>query len=549
MKILILGSGQVGSTVAQNLASVPSNDVTIIDIDEKALNRISSRLDVQTIVGNGASPFTLEQAGAADSDLLLALTRSDETNIVASKIAADLFNIPSRIARVRSSEYLEYPVDGSDNPEEGSLNIFGITETISPEQLVTEQLVGLLNYTSSLQVLSFANDKVRMVIVQARKGGLLIGREIADINQHLLEGVDCQICAIYRNNRLIVPTPQTVIIEGDEVLFAADINSVEAIMRELRPKEARTRRIMIAGGGNIGYRLAKQLESKYDIKIIEYKPHRAEWLAENLDNTLVLQGSATDETLLDEEYIDEIDVFCALTNDDENNIMSSLLAKNLGAKRVITIVNRSSYVDLLEGNKIDIVVSPHLITMAPSSPTSAAATSLPSTLCAAARPKPSKWWYMATKTLPPSSAAASAASNGQATATSPPSSAAQPARSSWDTTPKPSSKTATTLSSSSHAAASCRSWKNSFKSKWAFSVKPKIHPLEDIKRPSENLFRRPLFLFYLRFGNTVFTAKPNKTNHTQYNHRHAQPLTHRQAQSQQAEIVVRLAGKFGDKAE
>ena len=222
---------------------------------------------------------------------------------------------------MRSSEYLEYPVAGSDNPEECSLNIFGITETISPEQLVTEQLVGLLNYTSSLQVLSFANDQVRMVIVQARKGGLLIDREIIDINQHLPEGVDCQICAIYRNNRLIVPTPQTVIIEGDEVLFAADINSVEAIMRELRPKEARTRRIMIAGGGNIGYRLAKQLESKYDIKIIEYKPHRAEWLAENLDNTLVLQGSATDETLLDEEYIDEIDVFCALTNDDENNIM------------------------------------------------------------------------------------------------------------------------------------------------------------------------------------------------------------------------------------
>ena len=115
---------------------------------------------------------------------------------------------------MRSSEYLEYPVAGSDNPEEGSLNIFGITETISPEQLVTEQLVGLLNYTSSLQVLSFANDKVRMVIVQARKGGLLIGREIADINQHLLEGVDCQICAIYRNNRLIVPTPQTVIMKA-----------------------------------------------------------------------------------------------------------------------------------------------------------------------------------------------------------------------------------------------------------------------------------------------------------------------------------------------
>ena len=363
MKILILGSGQVGSTVAQNLASVPSNDVTIIDIDEKALNRISSRLDVQTIVGNGASPFTLEQAGAADSDLLLALTRSDETNIVASKIAADLFNIPSRIARVRSSEYLEYPVDGSDNPEEGSLNIFGITETISPEQLVTEQLVGLLNYTSSLQVLSFANDKVRMVIVQARKGGLLIGREIADINQHLLEGVDCQICAIYRNNKLIMPTPQTVIQQGDEVFVAAATSQVAEVLRELRPQQQPTRRVMIAGGGQIGFRLSRQLEDRFDVKIIEINEKRAEWLSENLNSTLVLHGSAADESLLEGEYIDEIDVFCALTNDDENNIMAGMLAKSLGAKRVIAIVNRSSYVDLLQGNTIDIAVSPHLVTI------------------------------------------------------------------------------------------------------------------------------------------------------------------------------------------
>ena len=363
MKILILGSGQVGSTVAQNLASVPSNDVTIIDIDEKALNRISSRLDVQTIVGNGASPFTLEQAGAADSDLLLALTRSDETNIVASKIAADLFNIPSRIARVRSSEYLEYPVDGSDKPEEGSLNIFGITETISPEQLVTEQLVGLLNYTSSLQVLSFANDKVRMVIVQARKGGLLIGREIADINQHLLEGADCQICAIYRNNKLIMPTPQTVIQQGDEVFVAAATSQVAEVLRELRPQQQPTRRVMIAGGGQIGFRLSRQLEDRFDVKIIEINEKRAEWLSENLNSTLVLHGSAADESLLEGEYIDEIDVFCALTNDDENNIMAGMLAKSLGAKRVIAIVNRSSYVDLLQGNTIDIAVSPHLVTI------------------------------------------------------------------------------------------------------------------------------------------------------------------------------------------
>lgn len=361
MKILILGSGQVGSMVAQNLAAMPNHDVTIIDTDENALKNIGSRLDVQTLVGNGASPSVLAAAGAADTDMMLALTRQDETNLVACKIAADLFNIPNRIARVRQTDYLEYGGDDEDVPD--VLEALGITDSISPEQLVTERLAGLLSYTSALQVLRFADDKARMVILEASRGGLLLDKPIADINSHLPEGVDCQICVIYRNNRMIVPTAETVIIEGDEVCFLADSRYVKTIMRELRPLEQRTRRVMIAGGGNIGYRLAKQLENQYDIKIIELNEKRAEWLAENLDNALVLCASATDENLLNHEYIDEIDVFLALTNDDENNIMASLLAKNLGAKRVITIINRSRYVDLLEGNQIDIVVSPHLVTI------------------------------------------------------------------------------------------------------------------------------------------------------------------------------------------
>ena len=359
MKILILGSGQVGSTIAQNLAAMPNNDVTIIDTDENALRRIGTQLDVQTIVGNGASPSLLEAAGAGDSDMLLALTRHDETNLTACRIAADLFNIPNRIARVRLADYLEYGGD-EDN---SVLDAFAVTDSIHPEQLVTERLSSLLSYTSALQVLRFADDKARMAVVQAHNGGLLVNRPIATIGEHLPEDVDCQICAIYRNNRLIVPTAETVVIEGDEVFFLADSRHVKTVMRELRPKEARTRRIMIAGGGNIGYRLAKQIEKTYDIKIIEHNPQRAEWLAEHLDTSLVLQGSATDENLLSHEYIDEIDVFLALTNDDENNIMASLLAKDLGARRVITIINRSRYVDLLEGNQIDIVVSPHMITI------------------------------------------------------------------------------------------------------------------------------------------------------------------------------------------
>lgn len=361
MKILILGSGQVGSTIAQNLAGMSDNDVTIIDVDENALNNLGSHLDVRTLVGNAASPVTLERAGAADTDLMLALTRSDETNLVACKLAADLFNIPSRIARVRSSEYVEFKPDNDEISS--TLSLFEITDSISPEQLVTERLAGLLSYTSALQVLRFAEDKARMVVVQAHKGGLLVNKEISQINKHLPDGVDCQISAIYRNNHLIVPNAKTVIVEGDEVFFMAASGNIKTIMRELRPVEQTTRKVMIAGGGNIGYRLAKQVENEYDIKIIEYNGRRAEWLAERLDKALVLHGSANDEKLLDEEYIDEIDIFCAVTNDDENNIMSSLLAKNLGAKRVITLVNRSSYVDLLEGNKIDIVVSPHLITI------------------------------------------------------------------------------------------------------------------------------------------------------------------------------------------
>lgn len=346
--------------VAQNLAAMPNNDVTIVDVDESALRNIGSQLDVQTVVGNGASPSVLSWAGADDCDMLLALTRSDETNLVACKIAGEIFNIPDRIARVRRSDYLEYHAE-SDTPH--ILEAFGVTDSICPEQLVTERLAGLLSYTSALQVLRFAGDKVRMVILQAHKGGLLVNKEISEINNHLPDGVDCQICAIYRNNRLIVPSAQTVIIDGDEVCFLADSRYIKTIMRELRPFEQRTKRVMIAGGGNIGYRLAKQVEHLYDIKIIEVNPKRAEWLAEKLDNSLVLCGSAADEVLLNQEYIDEIDVFLALTNDDENNIMSSLLAKDLGAKRVITIINRSRYVDLLEGNQIDIVVSPHLITI------------------------------------------------------------------------------------------------------------------------------------------------------------------------------------------
>ena len=360
MKILILGSGQVGSAIAQELANMPNNDVSIIDTDENALRNIGSLVDVQTVVGNGASPVLLEQVGAADTDMLLALTRSDETNLLACKMAADFFNIPNRIARVRSSDYLDYGAEDGHIP---ALDAFAVTDSIHPEQLVTRHLAGLLDYVRALQVLRFAGDLARLMVVQTRNGDPLNGRSIIEIGDMLPENTDCQICAVYRGSRLIVPQPDTLIQEGDEVCFVGHSRQIATIMNVLFQREQSNRRIMIAGGGNVGYRLAKQLENRFDIKIVEQGGARAEWLAEHLDNTLVLHGSATDEALLAREYIDEIDVFCAVTNDDENNIMAGLLAKNLGARRVISIINRSRYVDLLTGNQIDIVVSPHMITI------------------------------------------------------------------------------------------------------------------------------------------------------------------------------------------
>ena len=364
VKILILGCGQVGSAIAEELATMPNNDVTIVDTNEQALKNIASRLDVQTLVGNAASPVLLEQAGAPDTDMLLALTRSDETNLVACKLAATLFNIPQRIARVRNSAYQEYgETDQDPDTLSASLKAFDITDSIHPEHLLTEHIAGLLSYVRALQVLPFAHDKVRMVVAEAKAGDWIIGKTLFQINAQLGETLDCQISAIYRNTRLIVPQPETVIEEGDEIAFMVASKHMAAVMYVLFEYNQSNHRVMIAGGGNVGFRLAKKMEHKFNIKIIEEDAQRAEWLAEQLDNTLVLHGSATDESLLTREYINEIDVFCALTNDDENNIMAGLLAKNLGAKRVISVINRARYVDLLTGNQLDIIVSPHQITI------------------------------------------------------------------------------------------------------------------------------------------------------------------------------------------
>ena len=349
MKIVILGAGQVWSSVAENLAS-EANDITIVDTNADRLKALQDRLDVRTICGNAAHPTVLEQAGLNDADLLFAVTQSDETNMVACKLAATLFNTPTKIARIRSADYLSHP-------EIFSRENFAVDVPICPEQLLTEYIVKLLEFPEALQVLEFANGKVSLAAVRAYHGGPLVGHEISYLRTHMPH-VDARVAAIFRQDAPITPEGNTIIEAGDEVFLIAATENLRGVLRELRRMDKPVKRVMLGGGGNIGRRLARAIEGKCEVKIIEFSKVGAERLAADLSNALVLQGDVTDEELLESENIGEMDVYCALTNDDEDNIMSALLAKRMGVRKVIALINRSSYVNLLQEGRIDIAISP-----------------------------------------------------------------------------------------------------------------------------------------------------------------------------------------------
>lgn len=349
MKILILGAGQVGASVAEVLAS-EANDITIVDQNRDNLAAVADKLDVRTVPGNAAYPSVLREAGIEDTDLLVAVTQSDQTNLVACKIARSLFGVPTRIARLRSGDFLDPALLSTDN--------FAVDFAISPEQDITDYIVKLIEFPEALQVLEFAGGKVTLIAVRAYTGGLLVGKPIRAMREHLPAGVDARIAAIFREHQAVDPDGNTVIEPGDEVFVLAATHHIRTVMQELRRMQQPVRRVMIAGGGNIGARVAATLQGKYEVKLIERDRRRAEIVAGQLEDTLVLAGEATDEKLLGEENIDEIDMFLALTNDDEDNIMGASLAKRLGCKRVLALINRRAYADMVQGGPIDIGLSP-----------------------------------------------------------------------------------------------------------------------------------------------------------------------------------------------
>ena len=355
MKIIIIGAGQVGGTLAENLVG-ERNDITLIDTNAETLHELQEKMDLQVVVGNGSHPDVLMQAGAEDAELVIAVSSDDATNMIACQICYSLFNTANKIARIRSAKILRY------QKELFQPKNIPVDHIIAPEQLVTRDIARLIDYPGALQVLEFAQGKVSLVAVKAYYGGLLVGHALSTLREHI-PNVDTRVAAIYRNGKPIRPLGTTVIEADDEVFFIAASIHIRAVMNELQKLEAPYKRIMIAGGGNIGAGLARILEKNHQVKLIERSPKRAEYLASDLNDTLVFTGDSSDQELLMEEHIDQFDVFIAVTNDDEANIMSSLLAKRLGVRKAMVLIQRSAYIDLVHGSDIDIAVSPQHATI------------------------------------------------------------------------------------------------------------------------------------------------------------------------------------------
>ena len=354
MKIVILGAGQVGETLAENLVR-EDNDITLVDIDTGRLNELKLKLDIQTVQGSAAQPNILVKAGCESADMLIAVTNCDEVNMLACFISYNLFRTPSKVARIRSQDFLAHP-------ELFSEQRLPIDVCISPELLVTNQIKRLIEYPGTSQVLDFAEKKLQLVVVKPQPGGLMVGKTLKQLYEHLAN-IPMKIAAVFRDNFSIALNDNTEIFIDDEILFLASPEAIQHTLIALGRFNYLNHRIIIGGGGHIGKRLTQALEKNYKVKVIEHGLTRAEYLATQLNKATILHGDIADRELLLNENVEFTDVFVAVTNDDEANIMSCLQAKKLGVKYVMALINRKAYVDLIEDSSIDFAISPHLTTI------------------------------------------------------------------------------------------------------------------------------------------------------------------------------------------
>jgi trk system potassium uptake protein TrkA len=355
MKILILGAGQVGSTLAKYLSEDDDNDITIIDKDEVNLLDLQRHLDIKTVCGFAAYPNILEEADIRNMDMVIAVTRSDEGNMLACQMAHTLYQVDKKIARVRTAEYLHRKELFSDDA-------IPIDFIITPEGLVTNYIKRVVEEPGAEQVFEFENGLVQLVETKAYAGTPIVGHSIKELHKHL-PNIHMRIVSLYRNGQAIPAYGDTVIKDGDRVYFVTKKESVSKVLKEFRRLDKAYRNIIIAGGGRIGLNLAKHLEKNHRVRIIEQSKERVKELADELEDVLVLRGNASDEELLLEEGIENTDLFLALTDSDEINVIVSILAKRLGAHKTIALVKRNVYEDLAEqSDDVDMVISPDQIT-------------------------------------------------------------------------------------------------------------------------------------------------------------------------------------------
>lgn len=356
MKILIVGAGRVGTSVAENLVS-EHNDITVIDPEPSRLSDLQERFDLRGVVGDGAQISAMERAGAEDADMIIACAASDAVNLVACKIARQVFNVPRRVARIRSSEIPAMPELLGENG-------FCVDALISPESSVTEYLTKLVEFPEALQVVDMAQGRVSVITMRVSLDGFMANHPLKDLRA-MNPDVNAKVVDVLRLGRTVTISPETILRPGDELLLIADTIHAHQAVHQMNRAKDQVRRVMIAGGGNIGARVARNLANEgYNVRIIEQSMGRCEELATTLPgNVLVLHGNGTDESLLERENIEEMDTWMALTSDDEDNIMSSLMAKRMGAQRVIALINRSAYGELMQGSHIDIAISPSQATM------------------------------------------------------------------------------------------------------------------------------------------------------------------------------------------
>jgi trk system potassium uptake protein TrkA len=351
-KIAVLGGGQVGSSLAKILTD-DGNDITLIDTNLSVIEDLQEDNDIKTIHGNASSPSVLEQAEVNDCDILIATTASDEVNLVSCHLAKKMFNVPTVIARLRNSEF-QVSTSGFD------LDLFSIDSIISPSQLVTDFIKNIIEHPGAFQAYDFADGKLQVIGATVLKDGPLAGRKLSEFKKHL-PNVDVKVIALYRDRKILPVNGTTIIETGDDLFFLATEENMR-FMSELSKNQSRIENIMIAGGGIVGMTLAAKLSQKFSTKIIEKDLIRSKYLSESLEDTVVLNDDVSDESLLDNEGIEEVDYFCSVTNDDQMNILSAKLAKDLGAKKSIAIINKLSYRKLVS-KEIDVVISPEDVTI------------------------------------------------------------------------------------------------------------------------------------------------------------------------------------------